>query len=298
VNLKDKPVSDTISSVKQADVPEREVKNGELTNDSRMVEKKRRKVFPIIVGILLLLLILGVGVYFVYINYLASEDVVDDSQQEQADDMMDIEETQENTNRLGDIEARLIGQDKVLLMTIPNSGCDDTGFVETAQGTSEILEFEDNQNSYCSSAYKVNFFLNEEVMTRVYSFAETEYPLEKINVDGVDYEYILKEDYSSESGIASATVYIKEPTREVGGYEAFQILWTYKVFPEGTDSSSITDAEILEDGTSTTYCVFDLSKIDSTTEGYLVFSGGASAGSEIDYCEILDNTQNFEIKIL
>ena len=59
----------------------------------------------------------------------------------------------------------------------------------------------------------------------------------------------------------------------------------------------MTDEEVIRDGSITTYCVFDLSKINPNAKGYLMFSGFASIGSEINYCDMLNSTEEFEIKI-
>ena len=296
MNPEDKPISELISSETPVDTITPPI-GVDIPAQQPSVKPKKSKAFPIVVGILLLL-ILGIGGYYVYTNYLGTDDVVDENQQQEATDTTNAENPQESTDGLGGIETLLIGQDKVLLMTAPTSACDDTGFVETAQSTSEYMLYEDNQNGFCSSSHKVEFFLDEGTMTTILSKSQTTYPLKEITIDGVDYEYILKEDYDSQSGIASGIAYIKEPTLEVGGYEAFRVLSFYKVFPEGTDASTVEDSEVIQDGTTNTLCVFDLSKIETSTQGYVLFSGSASAGSEVDYCEVLENTEGFEIKIL
>jgi len=58
-----KIIVDSISSIEQVDTP---------------IQKKKSKAFPIIVGILLLL-ILGMGGYYVYKEYFAEKEVVDES---------------------------------------------------------------------------------------------------------------------------------------------------------------------------------------------------------------------------
>ena len=65
----DKPISDLISSVDTVDASEEAIEAGLSSDNPLKGAKKKSKAFPIIVGILFLL-ILGVGGYYVYTNYM------------------------------------------------------------------------------------------------------------------------------------------------------------------------------------------------------------------------------------
>ena len=68
----ERPLSDFISSVEQVDLPEEDSIKEPLEEE----KPKKSKLFPIIVGILLLLII-GIGSYYIYKQYFAEEEAVD-----------------------------------------------------------------------------------------------------------------------------------------------------------------------------------------------------------------------------
>ncbi len=68
----ERPLSDFISSVEQVDLPNEDVIQEEVNKPT----EKKSKIFPIIVGILLVLII-GVGGYIIYNQYFAEKDAVD-----------------------------------------------------------------------------------------------------------------------------------------------------------------------------------------------------------------------------
>ncbi len=85
----EKPLSDYISSVEQVEVPV----EGEEGVEQEIVKPKKSKVFPILVGILLLLII-GMGGYYVYKEYFAKEkvdtsQVIEEEEEESSDNTME-----------------------------------------------------------------------------------------------------------------------------------------------------------------------------------------------------------------
>jgi hypothetical protein len=249
-------------------------------------EKKDNSLLAII--IVLLFCILCVGGSYVYMQYFAPTDV---DRKVDMNEEIGGSEVEEETVMMDKVELELLGQDKLVSVNLPTSTLDGMGYESLIQENSEILLYEDNQSKSGSSAYKLSFFVDEKLMTDNISGFKATYPLEEVTIDGVKYEYIEKEDYSDVTGVGSAIVYNKEETEKVGGYEAFKILSYYHNFRlENKDN-------VLVDSTVTTYCVFDLSQISSDANGFLVFSGIASAGSEVNYCEILKEAKDFSITI-
>ena len=280
------PLSELISSIEQKDfsLPE-EMENGGDTNPKK---KKSSKAFLIIVSILLLLIV-GVGGYYVYDNYIDKDEEIEEEEGLNPE---------ESALEFGEVFIDL-GEGKVLYVKAPTSSCDDTGFVSQPQETDNMLIYEDNQNKFCSDSHIISYFIDEESMTSYFSGGKAKYPLEEETIDYITYEYLLKEDYTEDSGAAHGLVYKKTPTVNVNGNGAFHLISYYKIAQEGVNT--VIKGDYPKDDSTytnfTKYCVFPLYQFGEEYESFLVFSGVASAGSEIDYCEMLNETEDFNIEI-
>ena len=278
----ERPLSELISSIKQQDfTPSEDIS----TEEAGTPKGKKSKAFPIIVSILLVL-ILVVGGYYVYINYIKEQEpIAPGTTPEEVPDL-----------GYGDMFIELSNR-KVIYVKVPTSDCDTTGYKIVEQERDKMTIWEDNQEGVCSSGNILGYFTDEEVITEYYSDGNAVYPLEKYTENGIVYEYISKDEYSEESMAVGGVVYQKEPTVSVNEYEAFVILNFKKNFPElDEENQLLMEKAIIEGSTINTYCVFDLSKIIDNGEGYLVFSGYADVGSAVNYCEILENSENFVIE--
>ena len=190
--------------------------------------------------------------------------------------------------RVDDVEMAL-EDGTTLIVKLENSMTDDTGFVKVED--SEYLMWEDNGNKYGSTWYILNYFKDKDEMSKLFAESTITPVLENIVVDGITYQYIVKEEGAEDSqrpnGIGLA--YIWEPKVEVKEYEASRIVSYYNPL--------LTSSDISEESNITTYAVLDLSEILEAVEGYVVFRGVASAGSAIDYTEVLNEMSVFEISI-
>lgn len=282
------PLSELISSIEQKDFSPTEemINNGETPPK----EKKSSKAFIIAVSILLLLIV-GVGGYYVYDNYIDTDDKEPEGEEEGLN-------PEKSTLEFGEVFIDL-GEGKVLYVKAPTSSCDDTGFVSQVQETDSMLIYEDNQNNFCSDSHIISYFVDEEAMTTYFSENKAKYPLEEETIDYIKYEYLLKEDSTEESGAAHGLVYKKAPTINVNGNGAFHLISYYKIAQEGVET--VIKGDYPKDDSTytnfTKYCVFPLYQFGEQYESFLVFSGVADAGSEIDYCEMLNDTEDFEIEI-
>ena len=279
----ERPLSDFITSIEQVDAPE--VAPEDMGENPK---QKKSKVFLIIVSILLLLIV-GVGGYYIYDNYIDKDEVIEEEQ-----GLI----PEESTLEFGDIFIDLDGE-KILYVKAPSSSCDDTGYRALVQESTGYLIYEDNQNEYCSDSNIISYFKDEETMTSYLSQAKTEYPLEKETINSVEYEYILKEDSTNETGSAHGLVYQKSPTINVKDFEAFHIINYIKIAEEG--DNTVIEGSYPEDDSVytnfTKYCVFPLSQLGEEFNGFLMFNGSSSIGSEIDYCEVLNSSEYFNLEI-
>lgn len=282
----ERSLSDFTSSVEQENLPQKDPIHGETVKQ----KLKRSKLFSIAIGIFLVLVI-AAGGYTIYGKYFSQVEAPNSNEIENE------EKESEYKSTIDEVVMTLLGQNLTLSAKLPTSSCDDTGFVSQVEENSKFLIYKDNQNGYCSDSHMVQFFVDEENMSQIISNGNAKYPLEKIVVDGIEYEYIEKKDSAEENGAVSGTVYMKNPKLLVGGYEAFRVLSFYNLLSLNNSEADMTDEEVIRDGSITTYCVFDLSKINPKAKGYLMFSGFASIGSEINYCDMLNSTEEFEIKI-
>ena len=272
-----RPLSDFISSVEQIDAPD--IPNEGIGEEPK---NKKSKAFPIIVSILLVLILVAGG-YYVYTNYIKDQDTPEETSEEVSD------------LGLGDISMEL-SNGQIVYVNVPTSDCDTTSYEVVERDSKKMTIWEDNQEGLCSSSNTVLYFVNEEAITEYYSENQTVYPLKKYTEDNIVYEYILEPKYSKEDDAISGFVYQKEPTVSVKEYDAFRILSFYKRFPDINESGEFT-GNIINGSIINTYCVFDLSKIVTNGEGYIVFSGSGDIYSETNYCDVLNNSGNFEIKL-
>lgn len=277
----EKPLSELISSIEQQDFTPPENMNLEEEGNSK---EKKSKAFPIIVSILLVF-ILAVGGYYVYTNYIKEQEpIAPGTTPEEVPDL-----------GFGDMFIEL-DNGKVIYVKVPTSDCDTTNYEITERDGKTMTIWEDNQEGFCSSSNLLQYFVDEEAMTQFYSDNQATYPLEKYTENNVVYEYIFKSDYEQGDTALSGVVYQKEPTVSVKEYEAFRILSYTKHFPEVDDEGEVI-GNIIGGSTIKTLCVFDLSNIVENGEGYIVFSGVSDVGSEINYCNVLNDSEYFEIKL-
>ncbi len=242
--------------------------------------KKPHKAFVYVV-IFLLVAIVSVVVYSFYTGRLDLDTLFGREKEETQEDNTKLE-----NNAVFDTATLDLGDGKNLEVKLQNSECDDTGF-EMTQSDSQMTKWKDNNNMYCSSWYELAYYLSEQAMTDAYSQGAT-YPLESTTVEGVEYSYISRTDGESDGEYGLGIVYKWLPNVDVKGYEASQIL---RYFNSGQSG------EYTSDSFSTALCVFDLNKIDENEFGYLVFGGAASIGSDINYCDVLNNMGVFSIDV-
>lgn len=176
---------------------------------------------------------------------------------------------------------------KVLVVNIENSDCDDTGY-QIIEHNEKMTRYADNQNMYCSSWYELSYFVDEKAMSSFYSKGTAKYPLEAEMINNVTYTYIAKYEGETEDDWGYGYAYQWFPVTKVKGYEASKIV--------SYENRLYRDANIKEGALKTNLCVFNLKKVDTKLSGYLVFSGAASYGSEVNYCNDLNSMETFTLK--
>ncbi|MDY0097039.1 MAG: hypothetical protein RBS01_01670 [Candidatus Dojkabacteria bacterium] len=188
-------------------------------------------------------------------------------------------------SRVDEVEMTL-GGGTTLIVKLENSMADDTGFVKVED--TDYLMWEDNGNNYGSTSYMLNYFKDKDEMGKFFAQSTIAPVLEDTVIKGITYQYVVKEDGAEDSqrpnGMGLA--YIWEPKVKVKEYEASRIVSYY---------NPSLSSDLVEESNITTYAVLNLSEILEDVEGYLVFRGFASIGSEIDYTEVLNQMSVFEI---
>lgn len=276
-----KPLSDLLSSIEQKDFSPSDVPG--LENEEP--KEKKSKSFLIIV-LILLLLIIGVGGYYVYTNYIAKEE--EPITENEQDDGLNPEKS---TLEFSDIFIDM-GSGNLLYMKLPKSECDDTGYEKVDENT-----WEDNRNLYCSSSNIVSYFEDEESMTNDFANNDPTYSQEEVTFNGKKYKYIDR--YIDEDAkVVGGWVYQKEPTVKVKEFDAFKAISYFAYLGDSNDLEKDNTVAVLEGNNSLVqYCIFDISKVSAKLQGYIVFGGTASVGTERDYCEVLDEFTHFEMNL-
>lgn len=174
----EKPLSDYISSVEQVYVPVEEGQESMVGEN----KPKKSKVFPIIVGILLLLII-GMGGYYVYKQYYVDEKT----------DITDIEEDKE-VNQDSGTESQLIDTDRENSFKFLNIKSGD--FNEEA----EIC------NDLCIADLEVTYWENSSETKFVLKDIEFRHMIQSINIIKYDFSqsklnsFLLRYGSGNESG--------------------------------------------------------------------------------------------------
>jgi len=199
---------------------------------------------------------------------------------------------------------------KALQITAPTSECDDTGYIEVGEKEKKtvIIEeglawvlYEDNQNRNCDGSRYSITYIKEEPILSSYFYSGVTFPLKTLTIEGVEYGIIKQDsfDFSETQGKEEGLLLQKYPTITVGDYEAFRIYSYMRIYEKSNEMESLKSDNIFKDSRVETYCVFDLSKIDSSITGYLLFMGDSeNYDLALDYCEILDNDKDFKIIVL
>lgn len=269
MSTEEKPLSELISSIEQKDfTPTERVKEEKVTSP----KEKGSKAFVIIVSILLLLIV-GIGGYYIYTNYIVKEKQTQDeelTQEEQVPQFEEIFIDFEDSSRL--------------YVKLPTSGCNDLGYVLQEQEDLEISTWWEQQEGECLSLYNLTYYKSEEVMIAYYSNNEATFPLEKFLKEGAEYEVISLEESSDQNQTSGSIMIKREPTTTVGSYEASEI----EIISTEYNSENVTDTTI----ETKVHCAFNLNKISNMLTGYIVFSGNQNQ----NYCNVLDSTEYFEIR--
>lgn len=265
-----RPLSDFITSIEQVDAPD--IPSEALGEQPK---KSKSKAFPIIVGILSLL-ILGVAGYYVYDNYIKEKD--------EDNGLLPEESALDYGEVLVDLE-----NGKVLYVKVPNSGCEGFTYSSVTQEETGVFEWRENGEGSCQTVRSIAKFDDEASMTKHFSLLPDKGTLEKITVDGIEYEIVVENGLVNPLGKSGSLLYQKKPTLSVKGHEAFTLLFVYGVLPNLEERIQNPETSL------TRFCAFDLSKLgDSDVTGYLVFSGDEM---DINYCDVLKDSDNFELEI-
>jgi len=163
----------------------------------------------------------------------------------------------------------------------------------------DVIEFTNNEKKIGSMHQSFKYFFNETQLLDEYAdVAEIAYQYEKeVLADDNPIYYIQKStpEDKEEMHAGDGRILMWEPTIKAGQYDASQIISYYNVtLPEGeTRGYAFTDNSTLMN----TYCIISLDQLDETEMGYLVFEGVSSVGSEINYCDWLNDAKVFELTI-
>ncbi len=288
----------------------------ENSNDQKVngKEMKEKEVVKSPKKNLLLYIILGI-VSFLFISFIClvivlfvthkvqiikdgdnnpyTPEIVEDKDKDGVDDLLPNDEKGDESNEEkventpDEVSIKLV-DGKELVVNIENSECDNTGF-QIIEHNEKMTRYADNQNMYCSSWYELEYFVDENAMTNYYSKGTAKYPLEAEIIEGVTYTYIAKYEGETEDDWGYGLAYQWFPVTKVKGYEASKIV--------SYENRLYREANIKEGALKTNLCVFNLNKVDNKLSGYLVFSGAASYGSEVNYCNDLSDMETFGLKL-
>lgn len=135
-----------------------------------------------------------------------------------------------------------------------------------------------------SSIYYLGYASDEENLSNLIAHEKVVYPLKKVTINGLEYKYIWQ---VNGSGTGNGAVYRFNPKIQIKGYEASKVLHYYNA------SNPNTDFSLESSYVYTQSCVFSLAQLNKNISGYIIFRG--SSASELDYCEVLNNTEIFEM---
>lgn len=156
--------------------------------------------------------------------------------------------------------------------------------------------FEDNPNKYGSETNQFTYFVTENDMTSYFQY-------------GRDHDYDLKYPNTEASKSLNETyIYYQTDPEDQTSYGLFYE-WDNEFEVKEYTGSLITDyVNYLPTNTSTpyykeesskgsSYCVINLAQVyeDVSLTGYLVIHGSASAGSQINYCDSINELDTFVI---
>ncbi len=159
-----------------------------------------------------------------------------------------------------------------------------------------------SHQSYCTRGRDVyvpdcfSYYPNKEIMIKSLADDETIEYQDLKKVANMNDTYYLKREISCDDCDPTGRVISWTPKIQVKGYEAIHITFYYNPTELAGEKTDYNKDAYSRDGGED--CVIDLSKIRSTEEGYLVFSGMQAGESNIDSCETLNNMTTFEISFL
>jgi hypothetical protein len=137
----------------------------------------------------------------------------------------------------------------------------------------------------------IDHYLRTLGQVRVSSL-ESNYP-ETVEVDNYEYKYIFKIDGSQLNGSGIGTVYWQYPRFPVHGYNSSRIVFYANDNLDNSISGEFTE----QSDQRIVYCIFDLSKLFTEAEGFLVFDFGELDG-RIDNCRMLNELDSFELIVI
>jgi len=254
------------------------IESPEISLSQNTSNPKTRKFFLMIVAFLTLLILI-VGGYLVYKAYFKNETVENYVNKDEKNQLAeDSEELLSN-----DIITIPINETYKLIVKHSLLEQDHEPFVLKKQ-----TEFSQSWQAVVgpSDIYNFDYASNEKNLSNLIANEEISYPLKRETINGVEYQYIWQ---ANESGTGHGIVYRFTPSIQIKGYKAFKVLYYYNVL-DPNPAYSIDNSYV-----SSELCIFSLAQLDQNISGYLAF-GGASA-SEPDYCEILKNSEIFEMTI-
>jgi len=167
--------------------------------------------------------------------------------------------------------------------------------------TPTIIQMYNNMDNHGSTGQYLTYFQNEKSMTNYYAhndkkipFANVRYPLETFTLsDGTKINYLdkyLTEDDDSQGG---GIFYKWTPTISIHSHQASNVISYINIEAVENNNYNPTTSMFINAA-----CIFNLHGISTNESGYLGFDGYASAGSEINYCDVLNNLDVFEISII
>lgn len=257
-----------------------------MDEEIKKVNKKKRKVLFIILS-LVFLLAAGIWEYYIFKSYDKEEKI---------------------PAKYDDIDIDF-NNGKVLYINVPTSECDDTGYIPLGSTNEETIVVEeglawvlwqDNRNENCNTGkYTISYIKDEESLAGYFDAGVT-LPLKTTTIDGIEYGFLKREyfDFNETQTKEEGIVLQRIPTITVGGYEAIRMYTYMKIYDKSYKEASVENSDIFQDSRVETYCVFDLSKIDTTAYGYLLFMGESEMYDlTVNYCEVLNNAKEFKIEV-
>lgn len=185
--------------------------------------------------------------------------------------------------------------------TEKNIGINIEGFEEIDQAGDPIWPshsiFVNDPIHLSGSSYEaIEYYRNLEILLQVYA-DDVNFEISDLNdleeVSGIGNAYYLKQQDSTDGSAPAGTVLLLEPTVTVQGFQAFKIIEYYNIIDAANGDTSYVPNDYSIKGHVS--CVISLDQFDPTSEGYIEYSGVHPAGSEIDYCEMLDSLNEFTI---